>query len=242
MLRRCVFWRFYLFYPLLLLASPPSFGQDLRDVNVGLGVRGGVAFSGITIRPYQETTSRTALEGGVVCRFLNSYIGPIGFGLLLELNYATSSYGTVEYSLRPGAAENLRGVEAECTTQWFYLPMFLQVEYKIHYFCFQLAGGVYGDYLLSEQFGLKGDLLHLKTHSSYYHKFGWGVGGGGSVGVDTPYGAFMLEYRYRRRLTDLYRRQRIPAADEPRSALYAHSISVVYYYSFTLSKKGETVL
>lgn len=229
--------RVALLFLLLFTISLQLTAQETGDLNLDIGLHGGGGFSSITIRPYQPTSSRPALVLGITIRVLNTKIGPLDFGLQLEGNYSHLSYATTNYTMpnyNQIAPEDNRAISL---TQWIAMPLMLLIQWKTGYFCLQATGGAFADYLLNETFGPKEGFQHMSKHPSTYQILGFGAGGGAAIGVDTPIGTFLIEYRSNYRLANLYRRELLPGADQPRSNIKTQLFGLVYYYSFTINKK-----
>ncbi len=196
---------------------------------VALGLRGAWGSSNITFQPSQNRQARSSYEFGLAFRLAQLK----HLGMVCELLYAQTGYQTTEYTARVTGHPVPTGQPFECREAWLRLPLFMHLKFPLSFFQVEVLGGGYADYLLSEQIGATSTSLYQQTlYLSTHNRLGVGIEGGAGLGVRTPIGNFMLEYRTWYRLTNLYDRERVPRQDEPRSNVRNQSVGVAYYYVF----------
>ena len=109
----------------------------------------------------------------------------------------------------------------------------MHLKFPISFFQVELLAGGYADYLLDERIGATTSTLYKQPlYFSTHNRLGVGIEGGAGLGIHTPVGNFMLEYRTWYRLTNLYSRDRVSKQDEPRSNVRNQSVGLAYYYVF----------
>jgi len=214
----------------VLSCSAVSAQERMRgEREIGIGVRGALGSANITFQPSQSREGRRSYEFGVAFRLAQQKY----LGLALELLYAQTGYKTIEYTPRVTGHPVTVGQPFECRESWLRLPLFMHLKFPMSFFQVDVLAGGYTDYLLSEEIGATIATLHReKLYLSTYNRLGVGIEGGAGLGVHTPIGNFMLEYRTWYRLTNLYERERVPKQDEPRSNVRNQSVGVAYYYVF----------
>ncbi len=212
-------------FPIVVRAQERMTG----DLEMSLGVRGGYGWSNITFLPSQTHQGRNSSEFGLVFRLAKTKY----LGLATELIYSRTGYQTTEYRQRPLSHPVSLGQPFECRDTWLRWPLFMHLKFKVGLFSVDLLGGAYVDYLLSEHLGASASVLqpqerYLRTHNL----FGLGIEGGAGLGYETPFGLFMFEYRTWYRLSNIYRRERIPKQNEPRSNVRNQLVGIAFYYKF----------
>lgn len=214
-----------------MFGSSAVHAQGTDSLRIAVGGRGGAGVSNVHYQPYQETNHGLMYEGGLTLRMTrNQYVA-----FLLELNYLHTSHSTKEYAVReyvqtPYFTSNEEAF-LQCHQDWVTLPLLMQVYYNFPWFTLQVVGGGVVDYLWNErlQYGstpLGRQPLYWSTH----HCLGLGMAAGAAVGLTTPVGVFLLEYRFTYRVIDVYARKRIPRVAEPVSRLLSHYVGLSYYY------------
>lgn len=206
---------------------------QVDTLRYAVGLRGGLGPSSITIMPYQPRSGQLGFEGGLMFQLaVQKHLG-----MRLELNYGQTGYKTVEDRLRKGGEESWVNRVISARQSWVNLPILLVLEYAFGPVVIRADGGGYFDYLLSERVGVAGGVRRQALSLSTHGRFGVGLCGGGSIGVNTPVGEFFIEYRSGYRQTDLYNRGRIPKVSEPRSNVHNQIIGVGYLYKFSKEQR-----
>ncbi len=200
-----------------------------REREISVGVRAGIGSANITFQPSQNRKARTSYEGGIAFRLAqHKYLG-----MVCELLYTQTGYQTTEYSPRITGHPVALGEPFECRETWLRLPLFMHLKFPISFFQVELLAGGYADYLLDERIGATTSTLYKQPlYFSTHNRLGVGIEGGAGLGIHTPVGNFMLEYRTWYRLTNLYSRDRVSKQDEPRSNVRNQSVGLAYYYVF----------
>ncbi len=198
-----------------------------------VGARLGVGISRITFDPFQPRYGGLKVEGGA----LFGISAERYFGMQVELNFARTAYATVEARQRKVGLREWIGERLQVENLWLQLPILAEGHYQYKRLLMRLQVGGFLDYLLVERAGIGGAMERMKLQSWAYNRLGVGVCGGGGLGIATRLGSFHLDYRFNYRLTNLYDRERIPAANEPRSNLRDHGLSITYAYTFTKIQK-----
>ncbi|PID90501.1 MAG: hypothetical protein CSA97_02575 [Bacteroidetes bacterium] len=215
----------------LLCLLPRVKAQDVTvdTITLTVGARVGVGISRITFQPFQPRYPGLKAEGGVVFGVSAERY----FGMQVELDFARTAFETVEAHQRKIGQKEWIGERLKVENLWLQLPILAEGHYRYKRLLMRLQVGGFLDYLLIERAGIGGAMERMDLKSWAYNRLGVGVCGGGGLGIATSFGNFHLDYRFNYRLTNLYDRERIPGANEPRSNPRDHGLSITYTYTFT---------